>query len=707
MVAQRNLTISGSFAEGALLVEGLHGREDLGDPFQLTLSLLSESPDIDISGLVGDTMTVAVDIDEGLTRYFNGYVTRMALVGTFDKYARYQATLRPWFWLMSSRINSRVFQNKSVPDIAKDLFREHGFSDFEDALSGSYPEREFVVQYRESDFAFVSRLFEHAGIYYFFRHEDGRHVLVLADSSTAHETAPGYDEVTFHPEGAPTPSAEECVNRWELVHQWRPGAYASEDFDFERPKADLTARLSAEVRHKKGDLEVYDYPGGYLTTDEGESYVRGRLEALQSEVELAHGAGDLRGPGAGSLFKLINHPTESQNKQYLILSASYDAKNNPHDTGADDESGYFRFSFSALDSEVPFRPPLATPRSRVEGVQTAIVVGPDGEEIWTDKYGRVKVQFHWDREGKDDEQSSCWVRVAQVWAGSGWGGMHIPRIGQEVIVDFLEGDPDRPIVTGRVYNADNMPPYALPENQTQSGIKSHSTKGGGLNNFNELRFEDKKGAEEVYVQAEKDLDALVKNDETRSVGHDRTTDIKNDETITVGDNRTESVAKDETISIGNNRTESVKKAETVSIGTTRTHSVGTDETLSVGGARTASVGKDESISVGANQVVSIAKNLSLDVGGSRTLTIGKDDTINVDGKLTVSVVKDEAREVGKTLTINAADSITLVSGDASIMLQKNGNITIKGKDITVDASGKLNLKAGGDITVKGSKVSQN
>jgi type VI secretion system secreted protein VgrG len=698
--------ISGSFPDGTFLVEHISGSETLGDPFTIELYLLSESPDQDVSALVGDTVTLTIEGEAGPGRFFNGYVTRMALTGTFDKYARYHLTVRPWFWMLSGRENSRVFQEQSVTDIAKTLFREHGFSDFEDSLSGNYPVKDFVVQYRESDFAFISRLFEHAGIYYYFRHEAGRHVLVLADSISAHATIPGYETVGFHPEGQANPEEAEYINSWELVHQWRSGAFVTNEFDFQRPRASLMASLQATAQHKMGDLEVFDYPGGYDDQGEGQDYARSRLEELQKDVEVAHGAGDVRGIGAGTVFSLIDYPAASQNKQYLIVAASYDAANPAHDSG-NDSAGYFHFSFTAADSKVPFRPALATPRPRVEGVQTAIVVGPSGEEIWTDKYGRVKVQFHWDREGKDDENSSCWVRVAQLWAGSGWGGVHIPRIGQEVIVDFLEGDPDRPIITGRVYNADNMPPYDLPANQTQSGIKSHSTKEGGLNNFNELRFEDKKGSEEVYVQAEKDLDTLVKNDETRSVGHDRSTDVSNDETVNVGNNRTEKVGKDETITIGNNRTESVGKAETVSIGTTRTHSVGTDETLSVGGARTASVGKDESISVAANQTVSIGKNLSLDVGGARTLTIGKDDTINVDGKLTVSVAKDEAREVGKTLTVNAADSITFVSGDASIVLKKDGTVTIKGKDISLNASGKLNLIASSDITIKGSKVQQN
>jgi type VI secretion system secreted protein VgrG len=702
---QRHLTVSGSFTEGELVVDTLVGHDDLAAPFELTLTLLSDKPDMDIANLVGDTMTLNVDIGGGQTRHFNGYVTRMTLVGTYDRHARYQATLRPWLWLMSSRVDSRIFQNKSIPDIAKALFREHGFSDFEDALTGTHAVREFVVQYHESDFSFVSRLFEKAGIYYYFRHEAKRHVLVLADSPSGHKAPHGYENVPFHPEGSPTPTSEESFNRWELVHQWRPGAYTANDYDFERPKADLTAKLQAQAKHKKGDLEIYDYPMGYLNSGEATAYVRARLEALQSDVEVVNASGDVRGLGSGDLFKLVDFPINSQNKQYLVVSMAYDAKNNSHD-GGNDDAGHFKVACTVMDAKVPFRPAMTTPMPRIEGVQTALVVGKAGEEIWTDKYGRIKVQFHWDREGKKDENSSCWVRVAQLWAGSNWGGMHIPRIGQEVIIDFLEGDPDRPIVTGRVYNGNNMPPYDLPGNQTQSGIKSRSSKGGGPSNFNELRFEDKKGSELVSGQAEKDLAVLVKHDETRSVGHDRTTGVDHDEIVNVKNDRTETVGHDESITITNNRTESVGKAETVTIGTARTHKITTDESVTVGGLRTLNVTKDDTTSVGGKQVLSVAKDMNVDVGGVRTFTIAKDDTLNVDGKLSVTVAKDETRQ-SKKLTIKVGDQITIQTGSASITMKSNGDITIKGANITLDGSGKVNIKAGGDMILKGSKISEN
>jgi type VI secretion system secreted protein VgrG len=686
----REITVTGALGAAGVLVDHFAGREVLGRVFQYEVTLLSPSPTLDLSALVGDTLTIAIERQTGTPRSFNGYVTRMSMLGTYDNFARYRATLHPWLHLLSSRTNSRIFQNESVPDIAKALFREHGFADFEDALSETYKPREFVVQYRESDFNFVSRLLEQAGIYYFFRHEATRHVLVLADSRAAHQVDPGYAEVPFHPEGAPTPTAPECVNSWEVSHQWRPGAYASNDFDFERPRADLTSQLQAPVPNKKGDLEVYDYPGGYTDAPSVERYVRTRLEALQSDVRSSHGGGDVRGLGVGNLFALTGFPGDGVNGEYLIPAISYEAANPPPQTGADGQSK-FRCSFTAINAQTPFRPALSTPRPRIDGAQTALVVGKAGEEIWTDKFGRVKVQFHWDRTGKKDENSSCWIRVAQVWAGSRWGAMHIPRIGQEVVVQFLDGDPDRPLITGRVYNGDNFPPYDLPDNQTQSGIKSRSSKGGGPRNFNELRFEDKLGAEQVYAQAEKDLEILVKNDEHRAVGHDRQSDITNDERTSIGSNRTEKVGKNQDVTIGVNRTETI----------------GTDDTLSVGGKQAVSVTADQSVTVNGKQVIAVAKDQQLDVGAGRSTTVAKDDVLNVDGNWTISVSKGETLEIGGKLTIDVAEEITIKTGSASISMKKNGDITISGKAITVNASADGTVKAGGNLTLKGTKISQN
>jgi type VI secretion system secreted protein VgrG len=688
MANERELTVSGAFEDGTFVVEHLRGNESLGQPFSFDVHLLGQSGEIDISTFVGDTMTVTVDIDEDQSRYFHGHVTRMALVGTSGRHFRYLATLRPWFWLMSARRNSRIFQNKSVPDIAKALFREHGFGNFEDTLSQTYSAREFVVQHQESDFGFVSRLLERAGIYYFFRHEKNKHVLVLADSSAAHQTVLGYEEVPFYPDGTPTPFGGEHLRTWDLARRWGAGAYASDDFNFERPRAELLAARVADGTDKQGQMEVYEYPGGFLSAGEGETYVRGRLEALQSEVELASTSGDVRGIGSADLFTLIDFPTESQNKQYLVVSASYDAANNAHESGHDEIDGYFHASFTTMDSKVPFRPALWTPTPHVQGPQTAIVVGKVGEEIWTDKYGRVKVQFRWDREGQSDENSSCWVRVAQVWAGSGWGGMHIPRIGQEVIVDFLNGDPDRPIITGRVYNGDNMPPYDLPDNQTQSGIKSRSSKGGGPQNFNEIRFEDKKGGEELHVQAERDQTTNVKHDQVLAVGVDRHVTVGGNETNGVGGTRATTVGKKDTQTYQDAREITVAQTDSLVVSGKRTETfkAGRDEIVDQGDSLTVQ-GSDKTTTVHGQYNITADAQFQV-VQGENKLLLKDDIEVSSSKEIHMHNQQCSLDFADGVATVQAASKITFQCGSASISLLSDGTIEIKGANkVTANGGG--------------------
>jgi type VI secretion system secreted protein VgrG len=704
ILTERFAWVTTPLPEGRLVLESMSGGESLGAPFAYDLSLMSLDAGVDLEKLLGKPMTVHLDLPVG-ERLFNGIVLHAEQGQTDGDYTRYRVTLGPWLSLLQFTSNCRIFQGKSVVEIVKEVFRDNGCSDFEDNLSGSYDALEYCVQYRESDLNFVGRLMESEGIYYFFKHDDGKHTLVLADGYSAHQTTPGYEEVPYKP---PQEKLEDDhLDAWVVAQQIRSGTYAATDFDFTRPRASLLSQLSTPLDNAKGDLALFDYPGKFSTASGGDERVKVRLQEAQFAYAIVDAAGNARGLQAGGLFTLVDFPRDDQNKEYLIISSSFHLHGATFHSGAGEGSDEFEGSYHLVDSEVQYRPALRATKPRVEGPQTAIVVGEAGEEITTDSYGRVKVQFHWDRDGKSDENSSFWVRVAQLWAGSGWGGIHIPRIGQEVIVDFLEGDPDRPIITGRVYNADNMPPYALPDNKTQSGIKSRSTLTGAPSNFNELRFEDKKGSELVNLQAEKDLASLVKHDEGRSVGHDRTTDVAHDETITVGNNRTESVKKDESIAIGENRSESVGKAETVNVGTTRGLKVGTDETIQVGGKRTDSVAKDETTVVGANQSLSVGKDQSIDVGGRLTLNVGKDESLTVGGDLTIGVGKGESRNVGKKLAISAGDQITLTSGSASITLKSNGDITINGANITLKGSGKITVQASGAVALKGSKVSQN
>jgi type VI secretion system secreted protein VgrG len=737
----RSIVVTSPLGEDVLLFHSMNVNEQLGRLFQFGLDLLSEDPEIKLQDILAQNVTVRYLRPDGEYRYFNGFVSQFSQAGSHGNLFIYRATLRPWFWFLTRTADCRIFQHKTVPDIIKEVFRDKGFSDFEDALSGNYHEWENCVQYRETDFNFISRLMEQEGMYYFFKHEDGKHTLVLSDSISAHETVPGYEDVPYYPPEESERRERDHIFDWSLNQIIQPGAYVLNDYDFKKPKANLEVKSSVSREHDQAEFEIYDYPGEYKESGDGEGYVRARIEELQSQHEEVHGEGNVAGLMTGCLFKLINYPREDQNREYLITSASYNLGPQEYESnvGGGGSGSIFSCNFSAIDKQQAFRARRITDKPIVQGPQTATVVGKGGEEIWTDEYGRVKVQFHWDRYGEDNENSSCWIRVSHPWAGKNWGAVAIPRIGQEVIVSFIEGDPDQPIITGRVYNDDNMHPYELPANATQSGVKTRSSKGGSPDNFNELRFEDKKGEEQLYIHAEKNQDNIVENDETTSVGHDRTEDVGNDETITIGNDRTESVGNNETITIGNDRTETVGNNETITIGVDRTESVGSNETVTIGSNRSVTIGsnKSETISINKAETIGAAKELTIGglyqvtvggamnetvalakaqevgaakatvVGGNVSETYGSSQTTDVSKDHNETIGENQTIKIGKNLTIDAGDQVVIKTGKASITMKKDGTISIEGKDITIKGSGAINVKASKDIVMKGKKILQN
>ncbi|MCU0934927.1 MAG: type VI secretion system tip protein VgrG [Gammaproteobacteria bacterium] len=559
----RGVAVTTPLGEDVLLLRRMTGSETLSRPFELTLSLYSERVNLRFEDILGQSVTVRLDLLSGGQRYFNGLVSHFSQSPGDGRYAHYRATLRPWFWFLTRTADCRIYQNKTVPDIIRDVFGRHEFAEFEDSLSGSYRTWEYCVQYRETDFNFVSRLMEQEGIYYYFRHAEGRHTLVLCDSIGAHDVVEGYETIPYYPPDEQRRHQREHVLDWQLTCQVQPGSYELNDFDFARPRANLRASSSAPREHQHGSLAVYDYPGEYTQSQDGDAYARVRLEELHAEYQRAYGSGNAAGLTTGALFTLEDFPREDQNREYLILGTDYDIASDEYQSRmglAAEARDPFTCTFTAMDRRVQFRPSRLTPKPLVQGPQTAIVVGPSGDEIHTDQYGRVKVHFHWDRHDDSDEHSSCWIRVSHPWAGKTWGAVAIPRIGQEVIVDFLEGDPDQPIITGRAYNAEQMPPYTLPDNATQSGTKSRSSKGGDPATFNELRFEDKKGQEEVYFHAEKDFNRVVENNDTLKVGFEKksagnqTIEIHNDQSETIGNNQTVTLKKGNrnvTVEMGN------------------------------------------------------------------------------------------------------------------------------------------------------------
>ena len=722
-----------------LLLRNMTVTEELGRMFTMELELVSTSENLIFEDLLAQNITIRLDLPKDEKRYFNGHISRLSQSGNQGSFAVYQATVRPWLWFLTRTADCRVFQNKTVPDIVKEVFRDNGYTDFEEKLGSSYRTWEYCVQYRETDFNFISRLLEQEGIYYYFKHKEGKHTLILSDNYSAHEKITGYESIPYYPPDDTTVRDEEFISSWFISKQIQPGFYALNEYDFERPKTDLKVSSVIAREHSASEFEVYDYPGEYIETDDGDNYARARIEELHVHYEQAQGKSDARGIVTGGLFELSEYPREDQNREYLVVSATHEIQSDDFESSGSGGGSVYSNNFSVIDAKTPFRASRTTPKPIVQGPQTAVVVGPSGEEIYTDKYSRVKLQFHWDRYGKSDENSSCWVRVSQLWAGKTWGGIHIPRIGQEVIVEFLEGDPDQPIITGRVYNADEMPPYDLPANKTQSGIKSRSSKGGSGANFNEFRMEDKIGEEEVYIHAEKDQNNIVENDETTSVGHDRTEDVGNDETITIGNNRTEKVVNNEDIMIGNNRTEMVGVNETINIGSNRSVTIGSNkmETIAINKAETIGVAKELTIGgayqvtvgaamnetiggakaeeIGAVKSVSVGGSSSEGVGGSKSvsaggnilesakkdvsITAGKDVSISSAENMSIAIGDDFAIKCDKKGSIDITDELTIKCGKATIAMKKNGDIIINGK--------KISIKGSGDVVIKGSKILQN
>jgi type VI secretion system secreted protein VgrG len=622
--AARPVEVTTPLGDDVLLFHRMTASEQLGRLFEFELDLLSDEPDIGFDGILGQNVTVRLTLPGERERYFNGYVTRFRQEGTLDNYNAYRATLAPWLWFLTRTADCRIFQGQTVPDIIKRVFKDHGFSDYEQALSRAYRTWDYCVQYRETDFNFVSRLMEQEGIYYYFKHKKDKHILVLADSASAHAPFAGYENLPFYPPDSSLRRERDHIYDWQINRVIQPGGYVLNDFDFTRPKANLQVKSSIAREHAHAAYEIYDYPGEYLDTGDGEFYARARIEEQQVASEQIQGQGNARGLAAGSLFHLTGYPREDQNREYLVVSATHHLASDAHTSAGSSASvPVYSCTFTALNSRQVFRPARLTPKPIVQGPQTAIIVGPAGDEIYTDEYGRVKVRFHWDRYSPSKETGSCWVRVAQVWAGKQWGGIHIPRIGQEVIVEFLEGDPDHPIITGRFYNNDNMPPYGLPAHATQSGIKSRSADGGTPENYNEFRFEDKKGEEEIYLHAEKDWTVTIENDKHQSVGHD---DI-----LSVDNNRTVSVEKSQDESIGENRT--------LKIGKRSVTQVGDDINITAGKQFTVEASDLVSI-LGSNQIsfesgaASIAVTTSGDITitGARVNIVGS-EFVNVNGKV--------------------------------------------------------------------------
>jgi len=580
--------------------------EGISSPFALHVSLVSED-EINFDEVVGKEALLTL-LGEENDRYLHGVLRQFIQNGSKGRFYFYEAEVIPTLWLLSLEQDCRIFQNKKVEDIIKQVLQDGGITGdrFNLRLQGKYPEREYCVQYRETDLDFISRLCEEEGIFYLFEHAKDKHVLVFGDSTAAYQTIEGEEEITFNPAMGMVPG-QEFVYHLAFSQKVFSGKMTRRDFNFEKPTLDLTSKEQDKSYQK---LEVYDYPGRYVEENRGKGLTKVRLEESITFKEKAEGKSTSPRLTPGFKFKLIDHERKSFNQEYLLAEIRHEGQQPQALEELADPKEKFSYTnqFISIPSSVVFRPERKTPKPIVKGIQTAVVVGPKDEEIYTDKYGRIKVQFHWDREGKKDDKSSCWIRVASIFAGGQYGAIFTPRIGQEVVVDFLEGDPDQPLITGRVYNADYMPPYPLPDEKTKSTIKTNSSIGG--EGFNEIRFEDKKGEEQLFVHAEKDLDIRVKNDRRELVGNDRHLIVKRD--------LKEKIEFDKHVMVEKSEFREVKS----------------DYNLKVGGKKAVEVTGSSSLKVTGNVVESFNANHSENVTGTYHL---KGMNVKIEGMTGIEI----------------------------------------------------------------------
>lgn len=628
----------------------LKGREGLSELFEFDVELVSSTFMLNVRSMLGTELSTEIETSTGMPRYLSGRVTDFELVGRempTSNYYLYKAKIRPALWELTQNKDSRIFQNQSIDDILKKVLEPYGFP-VEFQLKENYRDWEYSVQYQESDFDFISRLMEHEGMYYYFTHDNGQHTMVITDSSDVHTPFPAYEQFTFFDEQGNLASDCESVSTWGHKASMTPSKYSVVDYDFRKPNVKLESFKKEALQGDAVESQIYEWQGGYQELDDAEQYAHLRLQELKVQQEMISAETTVRGAAPGRVFNLRNHPRFDENGEYLVVSTEYDMGVAGYSTGTNRKDN-FDIKMHAIPSRVQFRAPRKTPEPKTLGPQTAKVVGPVGEEIYTDKYGRIKVQFYWDREGKSDENSSCWIRVASPWAGNGFGGLHVPRIGDEVVIDFIGGSPDRPLVTGRVYNEMNMPPVDLPADAHTNGFRTRSVYGDkGTENF--LLFTDKLGAELIDMRAQMDMILNVLNDLDITVGNNRTDHIKNNLKTTIDST--------EEHTVHSTRTTTINGLETGNYTASRVQTItGTQDT---------EVTSDDKFIVGGNQITEIAGNRATTVQGEQrnTVTDAVTNTFNNGYTETVNAaLADHIHTSGYQHTVSGGNWATNVSGE--------------------------------------------
>ena len=664
------LSMKTPLAEDLFEVLSVHGEEQLSRPFNYRVALGTDDVTVDFNALVGKSVTISMASEDGTAQIRNGVVSRIALQGGESSDIVYMAEVVPQIWMLSRGFDNKIYQNLTIIEITEQILKGFGITDYTLKITGSYQPREYTVQYGESSFDFLSRLMEDEGIFYFFKHEDGKHSIVITDDASAHEAQPGVaPEITYKRFDASW-KEESAVSELISDQQIVMTKYRATDYNFETPATDLFVEVDGEATPATPGM--YEYPGGFMKKSDGEKKLKHRIEMSEFAMKAIRGTSNVRGFICGSIFKLINHDRDELNTDYVLRSVSFTA----------DQNGYEN-TFSAFPKTVPYRPAPTARKPMIHGYQLATVVGKSGEEIWTDKYGRVKIHFPWDRDSKKDENSSCWVRVAQMWAGKAWGSLSIPRMGTEVIVCFLDGDPDRPIIVGTLYNGTQTVPYALPDNKTRTTLKSNSSKGGG--GFNELRFEDLKDSEEIYIHAQKDMNEEIKNHHVEHVGVSRQAFIATDIAF----------EKDaiENLVVKGNRKVTVKEADSL-----ETHTNEGDFKQLVTKTFTLKVDGSTLTIECAGDIIIKGKTISME-------TTGGDFKIKSSAIVDVKAGTTLATESGTSSSLKSGTDFKMEAGTqmklkASIATEVDGGAMLKMKSSAMaDVNGGGMLKAKGGMTM--------
>ncbi len=724
ILENRKVRMVGPLPKTKMFIKAARVIEGLSKLSEITIDFMSTDKALNLGDLVGQSHTVKVKLgeeepasgsgsgsgsgtdseDSGSWRDFMGTCVEAQLIGLHEGYGFYSVQLRPWLWFLTQTTGCRIFQNLNSVDIIKKIFQDRGFADYSVEVSRTPDPRVYCVQYNETDYDFICRLMEEEGMYFFSTVKDKKDHLMIVDDIGKHQPVPDAAEIAFALREADYRRTTDHVFEWRGSENVTSGKVTLRDYNFEKPKADLTSsKAIPKGSHSQKNHELYGYSGRYRETALGDIYARVKMESEACTHQTRTGIGNVRTLATGCTFKLKDHGRASENMDYLITGAvhliqievqnedeSQQMTKSTRQTGQvgtaaqqapaklpgtiefdEENKDSYRCTFQNIPKNVPFRAPLTTPWPKIPGILLAKVTGPSGEEIHTDKYGRIKVQFPWDREGKNDENTTCWIRYVTPWSGKNWGMIHIPRIGQEVVIQFEDADPDRPICTGMLYNAELMPPYTLPDNMTQSGIVTRSSKGGSASTFNELIFEDKKDAEFVRLQSEKDYKETIKNNAVITVGME-----KKD-------------PGDYTMTIYNNRTETVKTGDS-----TFTVETG-NEIRDIKTNKTETIGKDSTKEVKGNLASTVKGNEKHDITGNREASVTGNSKNSITGSYT--------NEVTGSVKISSTMSIELSVAGNSIKIDNTG-VTINGIMIKTKASAMAEHDGGGMMVVKGGIV---